>query len=138
MPLLLCFESGSLITDPLQWLVFPRQSYLCPPAALHTLSAGLMRAADKRLQEVRPDYLLSEQSAAVTHIHAHIVRCTRDGIIAGLSNMCRPLTLELSALQAMTGPFSEFHALVRSQEQQTHPETGYWLSNGHPGTCSLI
>lgn len=77
-----------------------------------------MRAADKRLQEVRPDYLLSEQSAAVTHIHAHIVRRTRDGIIAGLSNMCRPLTLELSALQAMTGPFSEFHALVRSQEQQ--------------------
>lgn len=105
--------SLSLSTDPLPWLLFPcplrdTSSYFCPPEGLDTLSAGRMRAADKRLQEVRPEYLLSEQSAVVAQIHTHIVRYMRDSIIAGLSNMCRagPPTLVVSALQAMTGQFS--------------------------------
>lgn len=115
-----------------------RQSYFCPPEGLDTLSAGRMRAADKRLQEVRPDYLLSEQSAAVAQIHTHIVRYVRDGIIAGLSNMFRASNTGGFSASGHDWTFfivSRFGGKPRAIGwTETCSETGYWLSNGRPGT----
>ncbi len=115
-----------------------RQSYFCPPEGLDTLSAGRMRAADKRLQEVRPDYLLSEQSAAVAQIHTHIVRYVRDGIIAGLSNMFRASNTRGFSASGHDWTFfivSRFGGKPRATGwTETCSETGYWLSNGRPGT----
>lgn len=97
------------------------QGYFCPGRTLDTSSAGAW-AADKVPAGSRAVYLCAGRPVkyAAWQTDAHIVPvCGTVSEQGSLKHMCR--TREhwwFGALQAMTGQFSYFHALVKSQDQQ--------------------
>ncbi len=98
--------------------------------------------------------IICSQNRALRSLkYIHIVWYMRDGIIAGLANMCRASNtggFSASGHDWTIFIVSRFGGKPRATGwTETRSETGYWLSNGRPGTvvwqkyricsaCSLI